>query len=340
MNKKISPREYLPLLILLLLTALVAVALILRPEPPEVKTEYFSDYFDTVSSVSDYSGGEDFDSVAALVEKRLSEYHELFDIYSEREEVRGVAYLNANAGGSAVALDTRVIELLLYSKEIYTLTSGEVNIMMGSVLSLWHDCREGGGRVPTAAELSSRAEHTSIDSLVIDKEQSTARITDPEASVDVGAIAKGYAVEMIRRELEGLGYSGIVLDIGGNLSIVGNKPDGGGWRTGIINPDRSSDERYIHYLDVADTSVVTSGDYERYYELDGVRYHHLIDKDTLMPARFFASVTVITKNSALADALSTALFLMDLESGRALVDSLDGVDAVWVESDGAVTLSD
>ena len=155
-------------------------------------------------------------------------------------------------------------------------------------------------------------------------------------SLDVGAIAKGYACEKIASSLESAGYSSYVLDLGGNLRAIGHKPDGSTWRTAVRNPDIFSSEPYIYYFNIADTSVVTSGDYQRYYTVNGVNYHHIINKDTLMPANYFSSVTIITKNSGLADGLSTALFNMDYEAGVALVSSLDGVSVVWVTTEGQV----
>ena len=123
------------------------------------------------------------------------------------------------------------------------------------------------------------------------------------------------------------------LDVGGNLRVVGDKPSGSGWQTGVRNPMGSG---YAYKFTLKDSSAVTSGGYERYYTANGKRYHHIIDKDTLMPAEHFASVTVIYRDSGTADALSTALFCMDYENGADIINSLDGAGAVWVLSDGTV----
>ena len=123
-----------------------------------------------------------------------------------------------------------------------------------------------------------------------------------------------------------------VLNIGGNIRIIGHKPDGSGWGTGIKDP--ANPEQYAAKLTIADTSCVTSGDYERFFTVDGVQYHHVIDKDTLMPAAYFSSVTILTPNSGLADALSTALFTMSYEDGLALVSAIGNVDVLWITPDG------
>ena len=119
----------------------------------------------------------------------------------------------------------------------------------------------------------------------------------------------------------------------GNIRIVGEKPDGSGWGTGIKDP--ADPEQYAAKVTLSDTSCVTSGNYERYFTVDGVRYHHIIDPQTRMPADYFASVTVITPDSGLADALSTALFCMSYEDGLALAEKIGNVDVLWITQDGA-----
>jgi thiamine biosynthesis lipoprotein len=182
--------------------------------------------------------------------------------------------------------------------------------------------------------LEAAAKHTDIGALVIDKEQGTVQITDPEMTLDVGAIAKGYAVEMAAQMLEARGITGYVINVGGNIRTVGTKGDGSKWLAGIENPDASSDEPYIAYVELSGESIVTSGSYQRYYLVNGQRYHHIIDRETLMPATGFLSVSVICKSSAQADALSTALFCMSPDEGLALVESLPDVEALWVSTDG------
>ena len=304
----------------------------------EKNSVVFYDFFDTVSEISDYSGKgkESFDSAVRMAESLLDYYHRAFDIYHEYDGMNNLATVNRNAGVEPVKVDKAIIDFLEYSREIYTLTDGNVNIAMGSVLSIWHNYREIGAEIPPMSTLTEANLHTDITKMIIDRENSTVYLADSQMSLDVGAIAKGYACQKIAEQLETAGYSSYVLDLGGNLKVIGPKPDGSTWRTAVRNPDVTSDEPYIYYLDIADTSVVTSGDYQRYYIVNGVRYHHIINKDTLMPADYFSSVTIITKNSGLADGLSTALFNMDYDSGLALVSSLDGVSVVWVTNDGQV----
>ena len=302
---------------------------------------YFS-YFDTVSFVYSYAGdsAEQFNDRSAEVSGILGEYHRLFDIYHEYSGVNNLCTVNRLAGGEAVKVDKKLIDFMLYARELCEATNGEMDVTMGTVLSLWHDCREAASndpasaKVPTLEELEAAAEHTGFGLLEIDAENCTLRLTDPEASLDVGALGKGYATERAAEYLESVGAERYVLNIGGNIRIIGTKPDGSGWNTGIRDP-QDPDGSFAVSLDLSDTACVTSGTYERYYMVDGEKYHHIIDKDTLYPADYFESLTVVTKDSGLADALSTALFCMSYEDGLALAEKL-GVDVLWIFPDRGI----
>ena len=303
-------------------------------------------FFDTVSYVYCYADNtnEVFEARCNAVWNILKEYHQLFDIYYEYSGVTNLKTLNENAGGEAMVVDSKLIDFLLYAKELYTLTNGEMNIMMGSVLKLWHNCREeassnpSNANIPTESALTEANLHTSISSLEIDVENSTVRISDPDASIDVGAFGKGYATEKAAQYLKDNGADSYVLNIGGNIRIIGSKPDGSGWKTGIKNPKDTS--TFASYITIANTSCVTSGSYERYFTVGGERYHHIIDKDTLMPSTYFSSVTIITPDSSLADTLSTALFSMSYEDGLALVEKIGEVDVLWIATDGTQYMTD
>lgn len=307
---------------------------------------YFS-YFDTVSYVYSYAGDSDaeFSENCSLVSDVLSKYHQLFDIYYEYEGINNLCTINKNAGGEAISVDRELIDFLLRAEELYSLTNGEMNIMMGSVLSLWHDCREAASSDPSNASIPSKSElfeaekHISFELLEIDAENNTLRISDPDASIDVGALGKGYAAEKAAEALIGNGVTSYVLNIGGNIRIIGEKNDGSGWITAIKDP-QAPDSDYIFRLNIKDTSCVTSGVYERFFAVNGSRYHHIIDRDTLYPAEQYLAVTVISKDSGLCDALSTALFCMSEEDGRFLIESLDDVDVLWVYSDGSISMTD
>ena len=318
----------------------------------ETKSKVISySHFNTVSTIYAYGDTteEEFDRYVNIVDEALGYYHKLFDIYFGYSGVDNINTINKNAGKAPVKVDKALVDFLLYCKELYTLTGGRTNVMLGSVLKLWHDAREDAEDdfgyldpldLPTAAELAEAAKHTSIDLLVINAEESTVYVSDPKASIDVGAIAKGYTVEILYDLLVAEGADSVALNIGGNLRTIGMKPGGEYWTTGITNPDKSSEESLKCRIRIGDTSVVTSGDYERYFIAGEKKYHHIIDPTTLIPADYFSSVSIITADSGLADALSTALFCLPYEEGLSLANTIGGVDVVWIFKDGTVRYTD
>ncbi len=315
-------------------------------ETSKVQGKMYFSYFDTVSYIYSYAGdsekqfNENCDGVSALLE----EYHQLFNIYYEYSGVVNLCTLNKNAGGEPLTVDKKLIDFLIVAKELYDKTNGEMNIMLGSVLRPWHDCREQASndpqnsKIPDGQLLTEASAHTSISLLEIDKENNTVRISDPDARIDVGAFGKGYATEMAAQMLIENGAQSYVLNIGGNIRIIGTKPDGSGWRTGIKNPQNP--QEFSLKIDLSNTSCVTSGSYERFFTVDGKRYHHIIDKDTNFPAAHFSSVSIICTDSGLADALSTALFCMSYEEGQALVSEIGNVDVLWIKEDGEMLMTD
>lgn len=313
-----------------------------KVDNPKGKGRGYYDLFDTVSQIFSYSG----DSEEEFIENcddtyyLLLDYHKLFDIYHEYSGMNNLCSINRNAGGEWLEVDPRLVEFLLYARELYDLTGGEMNIMMGSVLSLWHEARNSSTPyLPDRSALEEAGRHISFEALEIDEKANRVRITDPLSSIDVGALGKGYATEMAARALEEKGVTSYVLNIGGNIRIIGSKVDGSGWKTGIRDPNNPEGD-FALTITVKDTAVVTSGSYERFFTVDGVRYPHIIDKDTLEPSRYFESLTVLCRDSGLADCLSTALYCMPLSEGRRLVDSLDGVDCIWIDSKGTIVMTD
>ncbi len=310
---------------------------------PQSQTVF--EFFDTSSTIMSYANDteKEFEANCDAVFSLLEEYHKLFDIYHEYSGVNNLCTVNKNAGSAPVQVDQKLIDFLEYAIDICKRCDLETNIAMGAVLRLWHDARtavEDGGEayVPSQAELEVASQHTSIESIVIDRDNMTVYITDPYASIDVGAIGKGYAVMKAAELLRESGASSYVLDIGGNICAIGQKPDGNGWITGITHPDGKAE--FSARIEISNVSCVTSGDYERFYTVSGVRYHHIIDKDTLAPSTHFSSVSVVCKDSALADALSTALFCMSYRDGMALISEFGNVEVLWIYPSGEMEMTD
>lgn len=308
-------------------------------------TSYSMDYFDTVITVVGYENTkEEFDKVSGEIMTGFEEYHKLYDIYHRYEGLNNLCTINELVDGEhrTVTVDKKIIDMLLYAKDMYNVTFGTVNVAMGSVLSLWHNYRAIGidnpehASLPPMDKLYEASQHTDISNLLIDEKNLTVTLNDAQMLVDVGAIAKGYATECVARSLEQKGISGYVLNVGGNVRCIGTKPDGSKWNVGIENP---LGDEYLATVKLEGHSLVTSGSYQRYYYVDGKAYHHIIHPETLMPADGFLSVSVISKDSGFADALSTALFCMPLENGLNLVESISDTEVMWVNDDGEITYS-
>lgn len=314
------------------------------------KTRYeaeFLVFFDTVTKIVAYSESkEEFTEYAQLIYDTLEEYHQLYNIYDDYEGINNIKTINDNAGIQPVKVDQKIIDLLLFSKEAYELSDGMLNVAFGSVLRIWHDYRERGiddpdnARVPAMEELEEAAKYTDINKVIIDEEASTVFLEDPHMSLDVGAIAKGYATEQVSDITYEAGYTDGLISVGGNVRARGEKGENHEyWSVGIQNPDMDAEESSLFVLNLKNLSMVTSGDYQRYYTVNGEIYHHIIDPDTLMPAAYFSAVTIICEDSGMADVLSTAIYNVPYEQGLKLIESLEDTEAVWIFRNGEVVFS-
>lgn len=333
----------------------------------ELMSHYITGPFDTITTYMSYvSSEEEFNEQCDYIEEQLNYYDQLFDKYNTYNGMNNLKTINDNAGKKAIEVDQALIDLLNLSIERNRKISSKVNIAFGSVINIWHDYREeaeshdGVGTVPSDVELEKASQHTSIDSIEIDEKKKTVYINDALASIDVGATAKGYAIELIKDGLIEMGVDNFLLSGGGNVASHGQRkiqkegefylddcadkfcvgiesPQDGNYAASADDPDSENEAVLV----VQGESIVTSGDYQRFYQdVNGVRYHHLIDPETLYPAVHFRSVSIITEDSGLADFLSSAVFLMEYEEGLKLVNSLDGVEAIWLLEDGKIKMSD
>ena len=306
--------------------------------PGKGKQQYqatYLDVFDTVTVISAVMDREEsFRQQAEEIHGLLLRYHQLFDVYNDYPGLNNLKTVNDHAGIGPVQVDGEIIRLLKDCKDYYELTDHAVNAAMGSVLRLWHEARTAGlddpahAALPDAAALQKAAAHTDWAAVEMDEKAGTVYITDPELRLDVGAVAKGWSAQRAAEAAP----EGFLISVGGNVCATGPKDDDGTpWVVGITDPDGGSE--YLHTLYDTDSAIVTSGDYQRYYVVDGEIYHHIIDPETLYPARRFCSVTVICQDSGLADALSTALFVLPREEGETLAQSC-GAEAMWVDLEG------
>ena len=221
-----------------LLAAVLSLGLLVGCKPKKELTRYstiFYDVFDTVTQVIAYcESEEEFNTQMQALHQDLIAYNQLYDIYNDYDGVVNVKTINENAGKAPVQVDDRILSMLELAQQMYELTGGKINIAMGSVLGIWHDYREAAEQnasetdntLPTQEELEAAARHCDINDLVIDEKAKTVYLSDPEMSLDVGSVGKGYAVEMVCRAAEARGLTSALVSVGGNLRAIGTKPDG------------------------------------------------------------------------------------------------------------------
>ena len=310
-----------------------------------LQTCQFFGYFDTVSSLKFYeSDGDKINSVKEKFEALLIDYDKLLDVYEHHDNTVNLYDVNNNAGKEAMKVDQRLFDVIEFGKQMHELTEGACNVALGAVISLWHDAREYSLKNPDNAYLPSDSDikeallHTDINSLILNKEDLSVKITDEKLSLDFGAVAKGFIAQKASELLNSLGYKSFLVNLGGNVLATGEKSDGSAWKALIEDPFPDKRNGFTDTISLIDQTLVTSGSYQRFYTVEGKNYSHIINNTDGMPPDHFASVSVIapSSSSGIADALSTALFCMDLESGKKLIESLDGIEAIWISDDGSI----
>ena len=207
---------------------------------------------------------------------------------------------------------------------------------VGPLIDLWDI--GNGGHYPTEAELTAARGLLGMDDLILDEANGTAYLARPGMRVDLGALAKGYIADKVKALLLDRGVKSGVIDLGRNILLSGEKPGGAAFSIGVQSPMNSGD--LLRVLALKDKSLVTSGTYERYFEHEGKRYHHVLDPFTGFPAdQDLLAVTILSDSSLWGDALSTACLLLGVEQGMALVDSIPDAEALFVRTDGTVVTS-
>lgn len=309
------------------------------------------DSFDTLIQVVAYTKSEaEFKQYFEQIHDRFLELHRLYDIFNSYEGLNNIKTINDQAGIAPVKVAPEIVELIQFCKDWYVKAGPETNIAMGSMLSIWQDYRDmassnpAEAKLPPMEELQAAAAHSNMDDIIIDEENSTVYLADPKMSLNVGAVAKGYATEIVALEIKEAGLQSAIISAGGNVRTIGKPLDGvrERWGIGLQHPDRltvTAEENLLDTAFIEEASVVSSGDYERYYMVGDKRINHLIDPNTLMPADYYRAVTVVTKDSGLADFLSTVVFILPFEQSYAFVESMEGTEALWMLKDGTIKLS-
>lgn len=271
------------------------------------------------------------------------------EIYNEVERLENklsmhisgseVALINDNAGVQPVKVSTETFEVIAKSIEYATLSEGFFDITIGPLVTLWGIGTESP-RVPEQAEIDAALQLIDFKNIILDHENITVFLTEKNMSIDLGAIAKGYIADKAAEKIIDLGLKSAIINFGGNVVLVGEKPDGTAFQVGIQEPDASIGG-ILGTITAKDISLVTSGDYERYFVQDDTRYHHILDPYTGYPTdNNLKAVAIITHRSFDADALSTAVLLQGLDKGMAMIDSLDDVEAIFITKEHVIYLTE
>lgn len=256
---------------------------------------------------------------------------------SEWKESSPLAAVNRAAGGEAVAVPADLLAVIRRSLEIGEATGGAFDITWAALWGLW-TFRAPAPRVPDPAEIARRTALVDYRRVEIDEAAGTVRLPRAGMKIGLGGIAKGWALDRAAERLRRRGVTSFLLQGGGQVLAGGGRRTGGGerpWRVGIRDP-RGGPEDVFAEVEIRDASASTSGDYESFFIIDGVRYHHILDPRTGWPARGLSSATVISPDATLADALSTALMVLGPERGLALAEEMPEVEAVLVDGAGEV----
>ena len=293
-------------------------------------------YLDTVVQITLYdtegrnSCTENISACFSLIDY----YEHLFSTTIEGSDIWNINH----SGGKTVIVSDDTVNLLRTALYYSELSDGQVDLTVLPLSELWNFGSEKDAQIPDDNAISEAVSHIDYHTVSIDGNHVT--LSDPDASIDLGFIAKGYIADRLKEYLLSQGVKNACISLGGNLITIGDKPDGQPYRIGIQKPFADEGE-IITAINVTDSSVVSSGIYERYFFEDGILYHHLLDTSTGYPEdNNIAGVTILASSSVDADALSTTCFFLGIDAGMELIESLDDTEVLFITTDGNIISSD
>lgn len=326
-NKKIRS------IIIFLIFLSVVIFLLKKFNYVEYEKNYF--YLDTMISVKITSNksAKEIDEVFKEIDYLYNTYNTLADRYNSYDNIINIYYINEILkDNEEVELDSKLSTLINEGIKYYEITNGYINIASGNLISVWKDYINKGEGIPTNEELNV---NTNISDIKLEGNKLTKY---NNVKLDLGSYTKGYVTELVGKYLESIKIEHYIIDAGGNIK-TGTPYKKDNYLVGVVNPENIKD--IFIKLNINNKSVVTSGDYQRYYEYNGVRYNHIINPYTLYPSSNFRSVTVISNDSFKADIYSTYLFLLDLDKGLEIVNSTPDIDAIWyIDSENIIKSED
>jgi thiamine biosynthesis lipoprotein len=316
---------------LLLLTASCIHTAATRSEPVVVKRAQM--HMGTLVWVTAVAADEA--TAQAAVTAGFHEIRRLEQLLSTWIADSELSRVNASAGHRPVAVSRETMEVVSRSLDMARMTDGGFNIAVGPAVEAWSVTERQ--RIPTEAELEQLKLLVDWTKIELDQTDRTIYLPHAGMRIDVGGIGKGYAADLATEEMKKVGAQGGVVALAGDIKTFGSLPGSTGFPVGIQHPRREG--AVLAIIDLKDEAISTAGDYERFFERDGIRYHHILDPRTLQPARTCQSVTVIAKEGTVADGLDTGIFVLGPERGMALVERLPDVEAVIVDAEGRMMVS-
>lgn len=266
----------------------------------------------------------DEDTAEAAFNAVFEEFDRVNDLMSAHRDDSELARINKSSGVKPLRVQSDLVDILDISLDYARKTGGEFDVTIGPVLRLWGFYRNKG-HLPSEKELREAVSLVGWTDLSVDKKNSTVFLSRKGMALDLGAIAKGYAVERAEKRLRQMGIKNAMINAGGNLYAIGDK-DGSGWNIGIRSPEKEDIYATLHVKDIA---VATSGCYERFFDLGGKRFCHIIDAHTGMPIdNGILSVTIVAPSATDADAMSTSVMLLGPEAGFHLLENSAGIEGL------------
>ena len=292
-------------------------------------------YMDTYLNVKIYSKDKkEADQTLEEIDKIYDYYHRLTDRFHSDKKLINVYYLNNILKvDEPIIIEEELFVILKKCLNYYEESNGLFNIALGNVSDVWHNYREEERGIPTIEELRNSGS-INIESIVLGKNNTF--LKKEEIKIDLGGIAKGYATKVVEEYLKNKGFKKYLINAGGHVT-VGEHYNKKEYKIGVEDPLKRN--KIFKVIKANNITVDTSGSYERYYEYEGIKYHHIIDPFTLFPPNFMLSVTVITNDSFKADFLSTYLFLMPIEEGIKKINKMEGIEALWYGLNGEIFYS-
>ncbi len=328
-SKDLSYRiKRISLALLLCLTGILTAGCTRERETTPITKSGF--YFDTVIQITLYD-----DRQEALIDDCFAMAAEYEHLLSRTVADSDISRINQSQGAPITVSDD-TISVLEAGLSYCELSGGAFDITLGAVIDLW-DIKNNPGVLPAQEDLAMALDSVGYEAVTIDGNEVT--LTNPEAKVDLGAISKGWIADRMKEYLNEQGVTEGILNLGGNVLVLGPKSDGSAYRIGLQKPF-DQDGSLLLSVDIADGTVVTSGNYQRYFELDGTIYHHIFDPDTGYPYQNgLLSVTIVCPKSVDGDGLSTTCFALGLTEGLALIERLPDTEAVFITEDFEVVTS-